>query len=73
MPELHWLGDAEAKRESRRVPYRLLEPIEQVGDAAAQNLLIQGDNLDALKALPAKHVVFGEVGLAGEVRPVQRG
>ena len=25
------------------------------------------------KALPAKHVVFGEVGLAGEVRPVQRG
>ena len=51
MPELHWLGDAEAKRESRRVPYRLLEPIEQVGDPAAQNLLIQGDNLDALKAL----------------------
>ena len=25
------------------------------------------------KALPAKMVVFGEVGLAGEVRPVQRG
>ncbi len=25
------------------------------------------------RALPAKHVVFGEVGLAGEVRPVQRG
>jgi len=25
------------------------------------------------KALPPKHVVFGEVGLAGEVRPVQRG
>ncbi len=25
------------------------------------------------KPLPAKHVVFGEVGLAGEVRPVQRG
>jgi DNA repair protein RadA/Sms len=23
--------------------------------------------------LPEKHVVFGEVGLAGEVRPVQRG
>ena len=51
MPELHWLGDAEAKRASRRVPYRLLEPVEQVGDPAAQNLLIQGDNLDALKAL----------------------
>jgi DNA repair protein RadA/Sms len=25
------------------------------------------------RPLPAKHVVFGEVGLAGEVRPVQRG
>jgi DNA repair protein RadA/Sms len=25
------------------------------------------------KALPLKHVVFGEIGLAGEVRPVQRG
>jgi DNA repair protein RadA/Sms len=25
------------------------------------------------RALPAKHVAFGEVGLAGEVRPVQRG
>jgi DNA repair protein RadA/Sms len=25
------------------------------------------------RALPARHVVFGEVGLAGEVRPVQRG
>jgi DNA repair protein RadA/Sms len=25
------------------------------------------------KPLPAKLVVFGEVGLAGEVRPVQRG
>jgi DNA repair protein RadA/Sms len=25
------------------------------------------------RPLPAKHVVFGEIGLAGEVRPVQRG
>jgi adenine-specific DNA-methyltransferase len=51
VPELHWLGDNDAKRAARRVPYRLLESIEQVGDLASQNLLIQGDNLDALKAL----------------------
>ena len=51
MPELHWLGDGDAKREVRRVPYRLLTPVEQVGDPASQNLLIQGDNLEALKAL----------------------
>jgi len=25
------------------------------------------------RPLPPKHVVFGEIGLAGEVRPVQRG
>ena len=51
MPELHWLGDSDAKRAVRRVPYRLLEPIETVGDATSGNLLIHGDNLDALKAL----------------------
>ncbi|WP_394755422.1 site-specific DNA-methyltransferase [Rhodoferax sp.] len=51
MPDLHWLGDGEAKRAARRVPYRLLTPVETVGDAAQGNLLIQGDNLEALKAL----------------------
>jgi adenine-specific DNA-methyltransferase len=51
VPELHWLGDENAKREARRVPYRLLEPVETVGDASTGNLLIQGDNLEALKAL----------------------
>ena len=51
MPQLNWLGDAEAKRAARRVPYRMLEPVESVGDAASGNWLIQGDNLDALKAL----------------------
>jgi adenine-specific DNA-methyltransferase len=51
MPQLTWLGDAGAKRAARRVPYRLLDPVEQVGDPAVQNMLIQGDNLDAPKAL----------------------
>lgn len=51
MPQLTWLGDADAKRAARRVPYRMLDPVEQAGDPAAQNWLIQGDNLDALKAL----------------------
>ena len=51
MPELHWLGDENAKREARRVPYRLLESVETVGDVSTGNLLIQGDNLEALKAL----------------------
>lgn len=51
MPELHWLGDQDAKRAARRVPYRLLNPVETVGDPTAGNWLIQGDNLEALKAL----------------------
>lgn len=51
MPQLTWLGDADAKQAARRVPYRLLESVEQVGDPAATNWLIQGDNLEALKAL----------------------
>ncbi len=51
MPQLTWLGDADARRASRRVPYRILEPVETVGDPKAENLLIQGDNLEALKAL----------------------
>jgi adenine-specific DNA-methyltransferase len=35
------------------VPYRLLEAVPELsyGDPATENMLIQGDNLDALKAL----------------------
>ena len=55
MPQLVWLGDAQAKHSARRVPYRLLEPVAQVGEANALNWLIQGDNLDALKALLPFH------------------
>ena len=48
MPELNWLGDRKAKAAAKKVPYRLLEPVAQVGDPSAGNLLIQGDKLDAL-------------------------
>ncbi len=51
MPQLTWLGDTQAKRAASAVPYRLLENISQHGAADAANWLIQGDNLDALKAL----------------------
>jgi adenine-specific DNA-methyltransferase len=51
MPQLNWLGDDKARRAAGHVAYRLLDPIERVGDPVSENLLIQGDNLEALKSL----------------------
>jgi adenine-specific DNA-methyltransferase len=53
MPILSWLTRDEDIRASGRAPYRLLEEVREhgAGDAGAGNMLIQGDNLDALKAL----------------------
>jgi adenine-specific DNA-methyltransferase len=53
MPILNWLTRDDDIRAASRVPYRLLEeaPELSAGDPAAGNMLIQGDNLDALKAL----------------------
>lgn len=51
MPALDWLNKAQALKTAAQVPYRLLEPQSVHGDPAADNWLIQGDNLDALKAL----------------------
>lgn len=53
MPTLHWSGKDEAIVAVRKVPYRPLVsvPALDYGDPSAENLLIQGDNLDALKSL----------------------
>ena len=53
MPTLNWHKREEAVRAAMRAPYRLLEPVAELyyGDAGSENLLIQGDNPDALKAL----------------------
>ncbi len=53
MPYLHWLTRNDDLSQSRKAPYRLLEeaPEHSAGDADSPNMLIQGDNLDALKAL----------------------
>ncbi|SBP88951.1 site-specific DNA-methyltransferase [Thiomonas delicata] len=50
MPFLDWVNKNQAKETSRDVPYHLLHQEQTYGDAA-DNLLIQGDNLLALKAL----------------------
>ena len=57
MPTLDWLGRQDAFGSAARVPHRLLEPVSQHGDAhhGTQGLLIQGDNLQALKSLLPFH------------------
>jgi hypothetical protein len=51
MPFLDWVNKAQAQRATADVPYHLLEFQSAHGDGDAGNLLIQGDNLLALKAL----------------------
>lgn len=53
MPTLSWFNRDEDLTKAARTPYRLLEPVKALsyGEADAPNLLIEGDNLDALKAL----------------------
>lgn len=54
MPFLDWVNKNQAKETTREVPYHLLKQESIHGDvtgANADNLLIQGDNLLALKAL----------------------
>jgi len=53
VPLLSWHNRDEALTRAARAPYRLLEPVAGLsyGEPDAPNLLIEGDNLDALKAL----------------------
>jgi len=53
VPTLDWIGKKAVVNHHREVPYRLIhcDKDSSVGDPDAGNLLVQGDNLQALKAL----------------------
>lgn len=53
MPTLNWIGKEAVVKHHKEVPFRLLEPVGELscGDADSGNLIVQGDNLHALKAL----------------------
>jgi site-specific DNA-methyltransferase (adenine-specific)/adenine-specific DNA-methyltransferase len=62
VPTLNWIGKEAVVRHHKEVPFRLLEPVPDLccplvppGEAQATeadgNLIVQGDNLHALKAL----------------------
>ncbi len=53
MPTLNWIGKEAVVRHHKEVPFRLLEPDKKLshGDPTSGNLIVEGDNLHALKAL----------------------
>jgi site-specific DNA-methyltransferase (adenine-specific)/adenine-specific DNA-methyltransferase len=60
MPTLNWIGKEAVVKHHKDVPLRLLEPVPELSCGAADagteggtpnNLIVQGDNLHALKAL----------------------
>lgn len=57
MPILNWLNKEQAVTTARNCSYRLLEQVPELsyGKQDTDNMLIQGDNLEALKALIPTH------------------
>jgi adenine-specific DNA-methyltransferase len=53
VPTLNWIGKKAVIKHHKDVPYRLLEPVPELscGESQSGNLIVQGDNLHALKAL----------------------
>ena len=53
MPTLNWIGKDAVVKHHKEVPFRLLEPVSELscGPVDTGNLIVQGDNLHALKAL----------------------
>lgn len=53
MPTLNWIGKDAVETHHKDVPFRLLEPVPELscGEPDSENLIVQGDNLLALKAL----------------------
>lgn len=53
MPTLNWIGKEAVVNHHRQVPFRFLRDVPSLsyGDPGSGNLIVQGDNLLALKAL----------------------
>lgn len=53
MPILHWLDKEKHIHAHKNTPYRILNPDSNLshGESPTDNMIIQGDNLDALKSL----------------------
>jgi adenine specific DNA methylase Mod len=60
MPSLNWIGKEAVTNHDKEVPFRLLKKVKtaSVGEDS-QNLIVHGDNLEALKALMPYY--FGKI------------
>ena len=67
MPTLQWWTRDDDVKAADAVPYRLLEELPDLGagDPDAGNMLIHGDNLEALKALSEQR--FKEMDCDGRI------
>jgi adenine-specific DNA-methyltransferase len=57
MPTLNWIGKEAVVNHEKQVPFRLLKKVKSISVGEnSQNLIIHGDNLEALKALMPYYV-----------------
>ena len=55
MPTLEWIGKDKVMNHHQQVPYRVLEEKYTYNAERSENMIIRGDNLEALKALLPKY------------------
>ncbi len=55
MPTLEWIGKEKVINHHQQVPYRVLEEKYTYNAEKSDNMIIRGDNLEALKALLPKY------------------
>ena len=55
MPILNWIGKDKVINHHQQVPFRVLEPQYAYGEPDSGNMIVHGDNLDALKSLLPKY------------------
>jgi len=56
MATLNWIGKQAVVNHDKEVPFKLLKKVKSVSVGTSQNLIIHGDNLEALKALMPHYV-----------------
>lgn len=51
MPSINWIGKDKIVDHDKEVPFRLLKKNKKYSLGKSENLIVKGDNLEALKAL----------------------